>query len=239
MARQGQAGAAGQHTQLFTQFGLQPRAQAVHAQPAQARRRQFDGQRHAVELAADGHHTIDVGLGEHELRVAGLGAGFKERHRAGLAGALHGVDVGFAGSVCRRCGQWPQPHTLFLRQLQRHLAGGQQVQARRTRQQGAGQCGHAVGQVFAVVQHQQAAAGGQGGGQRFRAHRRRRRQAECGRHRHGDQRRVDQGCQLGHHGAVGQGGAELVGQRARQARLANAGRAQQGDHRLRQHGLAQ
>ena len=216
----------------------EPVVQALQAQVRHARGGQFDGQRHAVELTADGHHGGDVAFVEHEALVGGPGAVFKQPHGAGRAG----FGQGLAGRQRQRA----DPVDLLGRQAQRLLAGGQHLQARRLREQRGGQLGHRVDEVFAVVQHQQhlhrlqglrqrlprgdRCAGADGVLQRLLQH-----TGHVGQQRLG----LRQRRQVDEHRAVREAPLQLAGHGTRQRRLADAASADDGDQPMRRQQVGQ
>ena len=129
-----------------------------HAHPGGG---QLDGQRHAVQGAADVRHRHRVPLRDRE---AGPGRRRPVREQLGRleAGQLRSVP----GSVRGRHGERRDlPHG-FLRDPQRLLAGGHDAQFRAARQQALAERGARVNQMLAVVEHDQRLPGLQGAGQR-------------------------------------------------------------------------
>ena len=111
---------------------------------------QLDGQRDAVQRAADGRHRHRVPLGDRE---AGPGRGRPVREQ------LHRLEARQFRGVPRRVrGRHVQRRDLthgFLRDAQRLLAGGHDPQLRAGRQQPLAEGGAGVHQMLAIVEHDQ------------------------------------------------------------------------------------
>jgi len=208
---------------------VEPGRHAADAEQRATRRRQLDGQRRAVELAAELEHggdvvVVDAGAPVGRLQALVEQGDRAERQRlgsAGLAGTLRHVEAA-------------EPEDALVRHAQGHLAGHQHVQGRGRLDEGFGDGGHGVDQVLGVVEQQQRIERSHGGEQRGQG-------IAIGRDRHlqgvrhgaGDQRRIGQRGQLDRGHAVGVAlaqGPEGVGG---QARLADAAGAGDGDQPVR------
>jgi hypothetical protein len=86
MARQGHAAAAGQQAEHV----FQARRDFTRFQHAQPRRREFGGERHAVQPAADRGHRRRVRIGQRVAAERVRGAFGEQPHRI----ALHGRGSG-------------------------------------------------------------------------------------------------------------------------------------------------
>ena len=213
---------------------VQARAQALDAEQRQARRGEFDGQRDAVQPAADLDHRGGIGGGQREMRNQRLRPRHEQLHRSRVGDVRHGV-----GGVCRGIGgghrQRAQAMDMFAGGLQRLLAGDQQAQVRCGGGQRLDEFGHGSGQVLAVVEQQQRALRRE---QRNHGLQRRTIAAElhtqrpC--HRRGQQRAVGERRQFHAPHTVVVICRALVGDARgddlRQAGLADAAGANDGDH---------
>ena len=237
--------AAGQHGQQFR------RGQAAHA-----RRRQFDGQRHAgqqPQQLRDGPLLLRVGVEVRGRRarpvdeqghrgLTGLGLVGRALRRGSRARRVGQID----GRGHRQSGQLEDMLAIDVQPLPR---GDQQVQRGRVGQQALHQrLGHAD-QLFAVVQQQQAALAGQGTGNAL--------QQVAPLHAQGvgdgvqraggvaavhqrDEDHLAEAEPLGRTGGrPGDGFGQRAGHLDGQARLAAAAGAQHGDQPLMAHHFAQ
>ena len=148
MARQRRAPAAAQQRQASAQAVRQ----APQTEQAHGRRRKFDGQRNAVDTAADLAHGGDIGIRQHKTIGAGGSTFGKELHRC-VGQRL----VGAQRQAGRRQAQGTQPLYPFALDAQSLAACRQQVDALGTLQQLLGQFGGRDHEMLAVVQHQQQA----------------------------------------------------------------------------------
>jgi hypothetical protein len=184
LARRRQPAARGEQAQPV----VQPVTQALQPQQRQPRRGQFDGQRDAVQPAADVEHGGQVAGVQSELRLDRAGAVLEQRQR-----------IASGRPLCQRLGagsghgQRAQPHHVLEAHAQRLLAGGQQVQPRGPLQQGSRQGRHGLHQVFAVVQHQQHLTRAQASRQHLRGVVARQPDTQAQGHPAQQQRRVVQG----------------------------------------------
>ena len=130
--------AAGEETELIAE-AVEDLGRREHVD---ARRRQLDGQRYAVETPADVGHGVAVVVGEREGAVAKPGAVGEQLH-----------------TLSRRHGRDTQ-HDL-ARQAERFLAGGHHLHAATGLQQQIGQLGAAGEHVLAIVENEQQLFGRQ------------------------------------------------------------------------------
>ena len=227
LARRQAAVFAAQQLEALRQPGLQP----VQPQQRQARRRQLDGQRDAVQMPAQLDHRVAVVVAQGEAARYRLRLVDEQRHRA-VAQRLARGRAGF------RHRQRLEPEHALAVDVQRRLAGDEQPHARRAGQQRAGQRRHAVDHLVGVVEHQQGARRVQCLDQRrqrvvLRAQRDLQRLRRGARHlaRVGHRRQVDP-----HHRQPA-AGAHRFGRGPGQRGLADAARPKHGDQpMLRQRG---
>ena len=77
---------AGEHLQPRIQLRVQPGPHALQPQCGHAGRCQLDGQRQAVELAAQVHCRLQIGIGQLEVRLQRLDARDQQLQRRVGAG---------------------------------------------------------------------------------------------------------------------------------------------------------
>ena len=221
VSRQGRPAALGQQQQA----AVEERAQLAHAEGVDPGGRQLDGQRQPVQPLADLRHDRHVGVGE--LEVLGAGAGAVDEQPHGAEGERRGrVHPG------RRRGRLERRHAqdaLALRP-QRLPAGRQQADTRGGPQQLLREEGRSVGEVLAIVEHDQDLALAQvGEDARGRIVGRAGGRAEGRGERVRHQRSVGEGCEVDHADAVAERRPEPVGDRERQGRLADPARPDERD----------
>ena len=232
MARQRGAAAAGQQPE--------PVVEAVgdlrRGHRAQAGGGQLDGQRHAVQAAADRQRRVGVG-GHAETRANGGAAFVQQAHRRV---AERPVVVGAGRRLVRRDGERRHLAERLAGDAERFAAGGQHPHAGALGEHPVDDGGARVDEVLAVVQHDQRAFAGERGdkavervcgGGRAAAHGRHQggvAQAEGAQQRVRDLGRVADGGQFHQPDAAGHAVGEAFGGLDRQPGLAGAARPGQG-----------
>ena len=194
---------------------------------AHPRRRQLDGQRQTIELAADRRHRRG---GRRRDREVGPDRPGTPDEEGGRRGVEHGLRGGQRGGGQR---QGRHGVELFHVEAQGAPARRQHRQAGAGGQQVAHQRGHRQ-EVLAVVEHEQAALVAQGGDEdvveRAIGHLGEPQRVGDGRR---DQRRIPHRGQGDEARAVGEVCLERGGDRQRQASLADAAGAEEGDEAAR------
>ncbi|AZC31762.1 hypothetical protein C4K38_3804 [Pseudomonas chlororaphis subsp. piscium] len=142
----GGAPALGQQLEAVVQLRLQPHQR----QRVDLRRRQFDGQRQAIEPPTDFAHRCQVLFPQGKTLLAGPGAADEQLHRRMAHDLRHAVQ-----RRSRRHRQGRQAMHGFPRGSQRFATGGQDRQLWRRGQQLLDHGPAAFEQVLAIVQHQQ------------------------------------------------------------------------------------
>ena len=212
---------------------VEPRRDAADAEHRAARRRQLDGERRAVELAAELEHDGDVVGIDAGAPVGRLQALVEQGDRAEGERLRHADLARTARHV-----EAAEPEHAFVRHAQGHLAGHQQAQRRGRLDECIGDGGNGIDEVLGVVEQQQRverAHRGEQRGQRIAIARNRHLQGVGDGAR--DQYRIGECCQLDRGHAVGIAlaqGPEGVGGQAGLADAAGAGDGDQpvlGDQR--------
>ncbi len=149
MARQGGARAAGEQLQPV----VEPLSEAAQPEDVDACGGEFDGERHAVERAADIAHHGRIGVVELVFAEGGGGAFDEELHR-GIVERLARAEP--------RTGRWEGERRETVQPLagdaQRLAAGGEDAKPRGGAQQDGGEFRHRLHDMLAIVQHEQHAA---------------------------------------------------------------------------------
>ncbi len=201
-------------------------AHGAQAERGYSCRCQLDGERQAVEPAADVDDERHALVVQREMRVHRPHAGLEQGHRAELARA--------ARRRLGRHGQRYEPVLLLGRQVQRFLAGRQHRDVRRLPHDGLHQRRDRIEKVLAVVEHQQRSPRRHGGDQLVL---RRTSPCQCDAERLrdavGQQQGIGQTGQLDHPRAVRPAAGHCVRRRLRQAALADAARTHHGNELVR------
>lgn len=205
----------------------QPVSQLLYAERLNLRRRKLDRQRHAVELTHQaGHQRLHL-RGKHEIRIDSPGPVGEQIQRLGFgAGAIRAVRIVMVMAGHR---QWRQPVPSLAGDSDRLAAGREHPQVVGRPQDRRAEPGNRLGQMLAIIEHQQHLLAGERRRERVGGRNARRlRHAERSRHQRGHLARIADRRELHQPYPVGEAPCHLRRHLGGQPRLTHPARP---DHR--------